>query len=118
MNYKQTLDYLFTQLPMYQRVGAAAYKVDLSNTYLVCELLSNPEKKFKSVHVGKSVDVDAIFDDLPPLDLEEDKIKKPDIIIPQKTVVKPNFDQLREELSLDDKQNHIVSSSQDAIAAG
>ena len=52
MNYKETLDYLFTQLPMYQRLGKAAYKADLSNTHLLCELLDNPEKKFKSVHVA------------------------------------------------------------------
>ena len=45
MNYKQTLDYLFTQLPMYQRVGKAAYKVDLSNTHLLCKILGNPENK-------------------------------------------------------------------------
>jgi len=37
---------------MYQRVGKAAYKVDLSNTYKLCELLNNPENKFKSVHVA------------------------------------------------------------------
>ncbi|PCI94302.1 MAG: tetrahydrofolate synthase [Flavobacteriales bacterium] len=52
MNYQQTLAYLFTQLPMYQRVGSAAYKVDLSNTHLLMELLGNPENKFKSVHVA------------------------------------------------------------------
>lgn len=52
MNYQETLDYLFTQLPMYQRVGKAAYKVDLTNTYELCKLLNNPENKFKSVHVA------------------------------------------------------------------
>lgn len=52
MTYQQTLDYLFKQLPMYQRVGKAAYKVDLSNTYLLCDLLNNPEHKFKSVHIA------------------------------------------------------------------
>jgi dihydrofolate synthase/folylpolyglutamate synthase len=52
MNYKETLDYLFSQLPMYQRVGKAAYKVDLANTYLLMRLLGNPENKFKSVHVA------------------------------------------------------------------
>jgi len=52
MNYKETLDYLFAQLPMYQRVGKAAYKVDLTNTYDLCKLLHNPEDKFKSVHVA------------------------------------------------------------------
>lgn len=52
MNYQQTLDYLFKQLPMYQRIGAAAYKVDLSNTHKLCKLLGNPEGNFKSVHVA------------------------------------------------------------------
>ena len=37
---------------MYQRVGAAAYKADLSNTILLCEALGNPQNKFKSVHVA------------------------------------------------------------------
>lgn len=52
MNYQQTLDYLFEQLPMYQRLGSAAYKVDLSNTHLLMSLLDNPENKFKSIHVA------------------------------------------------------------------
>jgi dihydrofolate synthase/folylpolyglutamate synthase len=52
MNYKQTLDYLYTQLPMFQRIGAAAYKADLNNTLAICKLLNNPEKKFKSIHVA------------------------------------------------------------------
>lgn len=52
MNYQETLDYLFSQLPMFQRIGAAAYKADLHNTYALCELLEHPEKKFKSIHVA------------------------------------------------------------------
>ncbi len=52
MNYEQTLAYLFSQLPMYQRVGKAAYKADLSNTHLLCKLLGNPEDKFRSIHVA------------------------------------------------------------------
>jgi len=52
MDYQETLAYLFSQLPMYQRVGEAAYKVDLSNTHLLCKLLDNPENKFKSIHVA------------------------------------------------------------------
>src|ERR1700752_2433267 len=52
MNYKQTLDYLYTQLPMFQRIGAAAYKADLNNTIAICKLLGNPENKFKSIHVA------------------------------------------------------------------
>lgn len=52
MNYKQTLDYLYEQLPMFHRIGAAAYKADLDNTLAICKLLGNPENKFKSIHVG------------------------------------------------------------------
>jgi dihydrofolate synthase/folylpolyglutamate synthase len=52
MNYKQTLDYLYKQLPMFHRIGAAAYKADLNNTLAICKLLGNPENKFKSIHVA------------------------------------------------------------------
>ncbi|MES2565402.1 MAG: folylpolyglutamate synthase/dihydrofolate synthase family protein [Bacteroidota bacterium] len=52
MTYQQTLDYLFTKLPMYQRVGAAAYKANLDNTIAICNVLGNPEKKLKYVHVA------------------------------------------------------------------
>lgn len=52
MTYQQTLDYLFTKLPMYSRIGAAAFKEDLTNTITLCEALGNPHKKFKSVHIA------------------------------------------------------------------
>lgn len=52
MNYLETLDYLFSQLPMYQRVGNAAYKANLDNTYRLSEILNHPEKQFKSVHIA------------------------------------------------------------------
>ncbi len=52
MTYPQTLDYLFSKLPMYQRVGAAAYKANLDNTLAICSALGNPEKKLKYVHVA------------------------------------------------------------------
>ena len=52
MNYIETVDYLFSQLPMFQRVGGAAYKADLSNTIAICEIYGNPQHKFKSVHVA------------------------------------------------------------------
>jgi dihydrofolate synthase/folylpolyglutamate synthase len=52
MNYAQTLEYLFTQLPMFSRVGAAAYKPDLTNTIKLCEALGNPQHQFKSIHVA------------------------------------------------------------------
>ncbi|MCH7412276.1 bifunctional folylpolyglutamate synthase/dihydrofolate synthase [Belliella sp. R4-6] len=52
MNYSQTLDYMFNALPMFQRIGAAAFKKDLSNTISLCNHLGNPESKFKSIHVA------------------------------------------------------------------
>ena len=52
MNYKDTLDYLFSQLPMYQRTGEAAYKKDIGNIIEACTILDNPHKKFKSIHIA------------------------------------------------------------------
>src|SRR5687768_4773340 len=50
--YPEALDFLYQNLPMFQRVGAAAMKPDLTNTIALCEQLGNPHKKFKSIHVG------------------------------------------------------------------
>lgn len=52
MTYGQTLDWLFAQLPMYQRTGGANYKIDLEKTHLLMELLGHPERGFKSIHVA------------------------------------------------------------------
>lgn len=52
MNYKQTLSYLFEQLPMFHRIGAAAYKADLNNTHALMELLNHPHNYFKSIHIA------------------------------------------------------------------
>src|SRR3989442_1233497 len=52
MTYKQTLEYMYSRLPMFHRIGSAAYKADLDNTIAICKLLGNPENKFKSVHVA------------------------------------------------------------------
>ena len=52
MTYQGTIQWLFSQLPMYQRQGKSAYKVDLSNTIKLAKHLKNPERKFKSVHVA------------------------------------------------------------------
>ena len=52
MTYQEALDYLYTHLPMYQRVGAAAYKKDLTNTIQLLEILGNPQNEFTSVHVA------------------------------------------------------------------
>lgn len=52
LTYRQTLDFMFDKLPMYQRIGGAAYKADLNNTLQLCALLENPENKFRSVHIA------------------------------------------------------------------
>lgn len=52
MSYRETLDYLYAQLPMFQRIGPAAYKKDLGNTLALCEYLGNPQRRFRSIHVG------------------------------------------------------------------
>jgi dihydrofolate synthase/folylpolyglutamate synthase len=52
MTYQQTLDYLFARLPMYQRIGAAAYKADLVNTVKITEILGKPHVKLKCIHVA------------------------------------------------------------------
>lgn len=52
MNYQETLDFLYAQLPMFQRVGAQAYKPSLENTLQLSKALDNPHTKFKSIHVA------------------------------------------------------------------
>jgi len=52
MTYQDTLNWMFSQLPMYQRQGKTAFKSDLSNTLKLAEYLNNPERKFKSIHVA------------------------------------------------------------------
>ncbi len=52
MTYSETLNYLYANLPMFQRVGAVAYKKDLTNTLQLCEVLGNPQRKFKSIHIA------------------------------------------------------------------
>src|ERR1700749_2619185 len=52
MDYQQTLDYLYSQLPMFTRDGPSAFKKDLTNTLELCSRLGNPQNEFKSVHIG------------------------------------------------------------------
>ena len=52
MNYQETVNWMFQQLPMYQHQGASAYKKDLTNTILLASHLQNPENNFKSIHVA------------------------------------------------------------------
>ncbi|NNE32263.1 MAG: bifunctional folylpolyglutamate synthase/dihydrofolate synthase [Winogradskyella sp.] len=52
MNYQDTIDWMFQQLPMYQNKGKSAFKKDLSNTYKLSLQLGNPQNKFRSIHVA------------------------------------------------------------------
>ncbi len=50
--YKNAIGYMYNQLPMFHRVGAAAYKANLDNTIKILEVLNNPQNKFKSIHIA------------------------------------------------------------------
>ena len=52
MTYAETLDYLYNKLPMFTRIGAAAYKKDLHNTLALLTALGDPHKQFKSIHIA------------------------------------------------------------------
>jgi dihydrofolate synthase/folylpolyglutamate synthase len=52
MNYQETVNWMFKQLPLYQLQGAIAYKEDLTNTILLSKYLGNPENNLKFIHVA------------------------------------------------------------------
>ena len=52
MIYNATLEYMYSHLPMFQRIGAAAYKPNLDNTVALLNLLNNPQQNFKSIHIA------------------------------------------------------------------
>ena len=52
MNYKETVEYLFNSTPVFEHVGASAYKEGLSNTLALDEHLGHPHKNFKTIHVA------------------------------------------------------------------
>jgi dihydrofolate synthase/folylpolyglutamate synthase len=52
MNYQETLEYLYSRLPMFSTLGQAAIKPGLKNIIKFCEQLGNPQTKFRSIHVG------------------------------------------------------------------
>jgi dihydrofolate synthase / folylpolyglutamate synthase len=52
LTYQETLAYLYAQLPMFQRIGKAAYKADLSNTHALMAILDHPERSLRCVHVA------------------------------------------------------------------
>lgn len=52
MNYLQAIGYLFERLPVFHRVGAAAYRADLGNILVLCKALNDPHRQFRSIHIG------------------------------------------------------------------
>ena len=52
MNYNETLDFLFTSMPSFQRVGGDAYKPGLERIAAFCQHLGNPQRNFYTVHVA------------------------------------------------------------------
>lgn len=52
MTYQETLDFLYTRLPMFQRVGAAGFKDGLVGVQKLVAAMGHPENKFRSVHVA------------------------------------------------------------------
>ncbi len=51
-NYKETLEWMYQQLPMYQRQGTSAFKKDLTNILALCQGLGNPQDKLKFIHIA------------------------------------------------------------------
>ena len=52
MTYRQCLEYLYSQLPMFHRIGPAAYKANLDNTIQIMQMLGNPEHSIRCIHVA------------------------------------------------------------------
>ena len=52
MNYQETIHYLYEKLPLFSRIGEAAYKKDLHNTIALCEKIGNPHLKIKTIHIA------------------------------------------------------------------
>ena len=52
MTYQETLDYMYSRLPMFSRIGKDAIKQDITNTVILCERVGNPHRKFPSVHIA------------------------------------------------------------------
>jgi dihydrofolate synthase/folylpolyglutamate synthase len=52
MNYHDVLEYMYAQLPMFHRVGPAAYKPGLDNTHRLLEIVGNPHLHLRTVHIA------------------------------------------------------------------
>ena len=51
-SYKEAIEFLYSQLPVFQNIGPSAYKKDLTNTIKLCQYIGNPQGKFKSIHIA------------------------------------------------------------------
>ena len=51
-SYQDTIDYLYSQLPMFQRTGVTAYKNTLDNTRVLDEMYGHPHRAFKTIHIA------------------------------------------------------------------
>lgn len=51
-SYAATMEYLYSKLPMFTRIGASAIKKDLTNITKLCDYLGNPQNQFKSIHIA------------------------------------------------------------------
>ena len=52
MSYEEKLDWLFRQLPMFSRVGQAAYKPGLDRSWALARHFGNPQDKWPSIHIA------------------------------------------------------------------
>ena len=52
MNYEETIQYLYNSVPMFQKVGASAYKEGLENTHELDKHFNHPHRNFKSIHIA------------------------------------------------------------------
>ena len=52
MTYQESVNYLFNSAPLFQHVGAGAYKEGLSNTHILDEHFGHPHRQFRTIHVG------------------------------------------------------------------
>ena len=52
--YQETLDFLFSQLPQFQKIGQKAYKANLDNIRAICDVLQNPQNNLHTIHVAGS----------------------------------------------------------------
>lgn len=52
MTYSETIEFLYSQLPVYHRIGKAAYKANLNNTLALDEHFNHPHRNYKTVHIA------------------------------------------------------------------